>query len=470
MTCSQTFELRSTRFRRWVNRALLPVASAAGCANVLAIEEPYRRPVEGEGGDAGREVAGEGGKAGASAGEAGRSSSDGGESGAPSAGQGGEEAGGRGGADGEPFCVAEERRCGGEAAKTPEICAQAETWIVNEDENDGEDCPELCVLGECVECVEPSARCSGPVRQVCEGGTWQSRELCDDYCRAGGCESAPSCAGGLECEGAVSCCRALEVPGGTFKRDYDGFEYKDDSYTATVDGFLLDKFEVTVGRFRRFVEAYDDIHLVEGDGRAEHVLEDTGWDENYDIPETEQELKAVLEDLDRCPDTTWTDGATQTNELLPANCVTFPYAYAFCISDGGRLPTEAEWNYAAAGGSEQRQYPWQAPFEEEPPTDQRAVFERIDGLPLAVGGRPTGDGRYGHSDLTGNVHEWTLDFLGGYPSDCVNCMNATFAEHRAARGGSYLSPADTLPVSRRWEATTDEPSRGLGFRCVRDLD
>ena len=44
------------------------------------------------------------------------------------------------------------------------------------------------------------------------------------------------------------------------------------------------------------------------------------------------------------------------------NCVNWFEAYAFCIWDGGFLPTEAEWNYAASGGSEQRYYPWSASF------------------------------------------------------------------------------------------------------------
>src|SRR5208337_5658772 len=58
-----------------------------------------------------------------------------------------------------------------------------------------------------------------------------------------------------------------------------------------------------------------------------------------------------------CTGMTWTS-APGTQETLPINCVNWYAAYAFCIWDGGFLPREAEWEYAAAGGSEQREYPW----------------------------------------------------------------------------------------------------------------
>jgi hypothetical protein len=71
----------------------------------------------------------------------------------------------------------------------------------------------------------------------------------------------------------------------------------------------------------------------------------------------------------RSLDMTWTD-TVGPNENLPMNCVPWYKAFAFCVWDGGRLPTEAEWNYAATGGNEQRKYPWGSTA----PDDALAVF------------------------------------------------------------------------------------------------
>src|SRR5439155_17977855 len=57
---------------------------------------------------------------------------------------------------------------------------------------------------------------------------------------------------------------------------------------------------------------------------------------------------------------TWTD-APADNEDRPLDCISWYEAFAFCIWDGGYLPSDAEWNYAAAGGAEQRAYPWSIP-------------------------------------------------------------------------------------------------------------
>ncbi len=109
-------------------------------------------------------------------------------------------------------------------------------------------------------------------------------------------------------------------------------------------------------------------------------------------------------------DTTWTSSPSG-NENLPINCVSWFEGLAFCIWDGGFLPSETEWEYAAAGGSEQRTYPWGTTA----PDCAHANFV-LDGASCSgtsthsnpVGSLPVGDGVWEHSDLAGNVREWCL--------------------------------------------------------------
>lgn len=161
---------------------------------------------------------------------------------------------------------------------------------------------------------------------------------------------------------------------------------------------------------------------------------------------------------------TWSD--QEENIRLPVNCVSFEVAYAFCIWDGGRLPTEAERNFAAAGGSEQRSFPWKG----TEVTEQHAFFGADDNArPTSVGLTPLGNGRWGHSDLSGNVSEWTLDYyyLEYSEGTCADCLAATPSASRSIRGGHYMAPSDYQVAWYRGEAS--EPMNTLGFRCARDM-
>src|SRR6185312_9797256 len=100
-------------------------------------------------------------------------------------------------------------------------------------------------------------------------------------------------------------------------------------------------------------------------------------------------------------------------------CITWYEAYAFCIWDGGFLPSEAEWNYAAAGGSEQRAYPWTTTSTIDCSYANYAGADgggqcQAGGLDDVGSQSPQGDGKYGQSDLAGNAWEWTLDSSAAY--------------------------------------------------------
>lgn len=286
----------------------------------------------------------------------------------------------------------------------------------------------------------------------------------------------PSCSGDLRCGSNDSCCRSLEVSGGSFLRSYDGVSYNDDSYHAHVSTFLLDRFEVSLGRFRNFVNGFPANKPKAGDGKSPHVVGDTGWSNEYPLPETREALVASL----HCSNTTWLDDPVgDARERLPVNCVSFYVAYAFCIWDGGRLPTEAEWNYAAAGGEEQRAYPWSTPPDDTSIDTGYAVYARPAALlPEAVGSRSSSafraDGRWGQADLAGNVSEWVLDyFADDYPStQCDDCFNSTVPSYvaRVVRGGSYVNPAEGMFTSERSYNAPTATNLGVGFRCARDID
>lgn len=339
----------------------------------------------------------------------------------------------------------------------------------------------LCTAGACTECegnvkqcsvcAEGDANCSTNRPQKCVSGHWQNEaEKCAHYCNAGECAMPPSCpaAAGLRsiCQGE-SCCTSLRVEGGNFSRDYDGTDlfYAKDQYPATVTSFLLDKFEVTVGRMREFVATYGQLQLADGAGKSNHIADDTGWKTTLSLPLDKDALISML----KCDkDTqTWSDTSSLNNDL-PINCVSFNVAYAFCIWDGGRLPTEAEWNFAATGGDEQRPFPWKTPASGPAISVEHANYSATTAI--AVGSKALGNGRWGQADLAGNVGEWTLDFYHDYPESCVDCVNLSPAGERTERGGYFVLPEDYLYASLRGYSTPDDALPTIGFRCARDLE
>ena len=134
----------------------------------------------------------------------------------------------------------------------------------------------------------------------------------------------------------------------------------------------------------------------------------------------------------------------------PVVNVTWQAADAYCRRRGGRLPTEAEWEYAARGGRERRIFPWG----DEPADPSRANYGASGfKTTTAVGSYPPNG--YGLFDMSGNVWEWTATPMtpGRY----------------VIRGGSWGGAPVNLRVAYRDSHRADDPREFVGFRCVYGL-
>ncbi|HET9931027.1 MAG TPA: SUMF1/EgtB/PvdO family nonheme iron enzyme [Polyangiaceae bacterium] len=280
-----------------------------------------------------------------------------------------------------------------------------------------------------------------------------------------------SCAGSSNvCGPGESCCTSLCVPGGLFTL---GGNVESRKSQARVSGFYLDKYEVSVGRFRKFVAVYDAWLFDKNprDGAAKHPLvAGSGWQATAWASSLPASSDKLVENITtNCSPqhdgaySTWS--ASGANDGLPINCLDWFEAFAFCAWDGGRLPTEAEWEYAAAGGDQGYVYPWGP----QPPTSEYASYE--SDMTVPVGSKPKGAGRFGHLDLAGSVEEWVLDLYSTpYPSTMNDyAFVQTDPQHflRVFRGSAWGQPAEELNVAiRRNEEPTARGSY-IGVRCAR---
>jgi len=298
--------------------------------------------------------------------------------------------------------------------------------------------------GACVDLTTDGANC-GACGRTCDAS---------EVCGLGACALRDPAAQ-RSCEPTpVAGCGRLRVVGGTFSMGHEGLSY---GASPVLDGisvsdYYLDTHEVTVARFRRF---WDGGHPVPGP--VIHYPE--GVELHY---------RGFMDPGERFP---WRvpPGAREDH---PMNLVNWATAQAFCVWDGGRLPTEAELEFAGAT-SANLFYPWG----EDPPSSQlcwSVPMRRSVACP--VGSFPATRGFY---DLVGNVWEWAADEWIVYPLGCWSgafrrrnplCTGIDF--HGAStqftiRGGSWDDDrAPFVTASARMERDDSRASYNIGFRCA----
>jgi formylglycine-generating enzyme required for sulfatase activity len=220
------------------------------------------------------------------------------------------------------------------------------------------------------------------------------------------------------------------IPAGEFTMGSDkGDDDEQPIHKVFLDSFYIDKFEITNGRFSKFVEA---------------IQSEPPWgfaDKETPVVRPDQPVRWV----------NWMD------------------AIGYCLWAGKRLPTEAEWEKAARG-ADSRIYPWG----NDPPTPAHAVFGLKEGSDTVspIGNRDKGKSPYGVHDLAGNLYEWTTDwyeeeFYSKNPA--INPKGPAEGTAKVQRGGSYINGAYRLRSSFRTKGDPTEHDPNVGFRCAQDV-
>jgi len=159
----------------------------------------------------------------------------------------------------------------------------------------------------------------------------------------------------------------------------------------------------------------------------------------------------------------------------PINCVNWQQAVDFCEWAGGRLPSEAEWEYAARSEGQEVTYPW---GEEEPSCDYAVMFDWDDGDGCGlertwdVCSKPAGNTEQGLCDMAGNVWEWIRDCFHvdyeGAPIDGSAWEHDCAGESMSTRGASFVQGSNLqFQVTKRSSGPSEIWHVSIGVRCVR---
>jgi len=198
-------------------------------------------------------------------------------------------------------------------------------------------------------------------------------------------------------------------------------------HKVRVEGFWIDRTEVTNAQYRKCVDA--------GACSPPQKVSSRTRESYYGNPEYDD---------------------------YPVIYVTWHQARAYAAWVGGRLPTEAEREYAARG-PEGRTYPWG----EDPPDERLLNYNRPGGDTTRVGDYPGGASWVGALDMSGNVWEWTSSLWESYPYDAADGREDPEAEgFRVLRGGWFGSTALWARSGARYCYGPYRSNDDFGFRVV----
>lgn len=304
------------------------------------------------------------------------------------------------------------------------------------------------------------------------------------------------------------------IPGGEFTMGTDselGWPDEKPAHHVRVDGFWMDETEVTNAQFRAFVEATRYVTTAEKPVDAEAILRQRPPGTPTPPPEklvpgslvfTPTEGPVSLKDFTQW--WKWTPGANWQHPEGPGSTidgkdnhpvvhVSWDDAMAYARWAGKRLPTEAEWEFAARGGLEQKPYVWgDEPFNKSKPQAKIWLGEfpwknaALDGFERTAPVRSFPPNGYGLHDMAGNVWEWCNDWYDSSlyrtrigkgvivnPAGPDGSFNPArpYTPERVQRGGSFLcndSYCSRYRPSARHGCSPDSGMSHVGFRCVKD--